>query len=94
MEEGPVEKLRHNGVDTQIAFANFSEIRRLYITQNGKFSLMVSLKSAFFFIHAAHKPCNLFSSGLATMMIEIEAENSSNRKKILVHTLRSKRSKG
>ncbi|KRZ81540.1 hypothetical protein T08_8483 [Trichinella sp. T8] len=30
---------------------------------------------------------------LATMMIEIEAENSGNRKKILVHTLRSKRSK-
>ncbi|KRY52981.1 hypothetical protein T03_8873 [Trichinella britovi] len=45
MENGFVREFRGtlklNGVDTQVAFANFREIRRLYITQTGKFSLLL-----------------------------------------------------
>ncbi|KRZ06063.1 hypothetical protein T11_8731 [Trichinella zimbabwensis] len=38
--------MKLNGVDTQIAIANFSEIRRLCITQNGKFSLLLKSTSS------------------------------------------------
>ncbi|KRX62048.1 hypothetical protein T09_4886, partial [Trichinella sp. T9] len=70
MEEGPVEKLWH------IAFANFSEIRRLYITQNGKFSLLFSLISIRVLSSLSMLLINPATYFLATMMIEIEAENS------------------